>query len=212
VLRVVYGRRVSVRPRSARSKSELTLTNFDPFLFGAGTTSVSPTTTRSLPQSHSLRYPTLESSILSTYPVKGKLNDSLALAHQALSSDMFSYSADPTEKTFTLFGKIKGRAETALLSLPSTPAHSALRVYNARPAYIYSPVRDRPRSVASTVVDYLLGPPLRMFMPSMVSPTGALSKVLVGLATGDGNALQGSGIEAGGRTLRNVAIRRLAGL
>jgi hypothetical protein len=51
-----------------------------------------------------------------------------------------------------------------------------------------------------------------MFMPSMVSPTGALSKVLVGLATGNGNALQGSGIEAGGRTLRNVAIRRLAGL
>lgn len=61
-------------------------------------------------------------------------------------------------------------------------------------------------------MDNAVGPALRLLMPSQVSPTGALSKVLADLATGDGNALQGRGIEANGRTLRNVAIRRLGGL
>ena len=62
-------------------------------------------------------------------------------------------------------------------------------------------------------MDNAVGPALRLLMPSQVSPTGALSKVLADLATGDGNALQaGRGIEANGRTVRNVAMRRLGGL
>jgi hypothetical protein len=123
-------------------------------------------------------------------------------------------SADPTEKTFTLFGKIKGRAEAALLSLPSTPAYSALRVYNVRPGYVDPPEHHRARSLGRTIVESVIGPPLRLLMPSQVSPTGVLSKVLVDLASGDGDALRvekGSGIEAGGRTVRSSAIRRLAG-
>jgi len=122
--------------------------------------------------------------------------------------------ADPTEKTFTLFGKIKGRTEAALLALPSTPAYSALRVYNVRPGYVDSLEHYRPRSVLKKAADFVIAPSLRLLLPSQVSPTGVLSKVLVDLATGDGNALQesGSGIEAGGRTVRSIAIRRLGEL
>jgi len=123
--------------------------------------------------------------------------------------------ADPTEKTFTLFGKIKGRTEAALLALPSTPAYNALRVYNVRPGYVDPPEHHRPRSASRKAAEFVAGPILRLLLPSQVSPTGVLSKVLVDLATGDGDALQGekgSGIEAGGRTVRSVAIRRLGEL
>lgn len=124
-------------------------------------------------------------------------------------------SADPTEKTFTLFGKIKGRTEAALLALPSTPAYSALRIYNVRPGYVDPPEHHRPRSAVKKAVEFVVAPTLRFLLPSQVSPTGVLSKVLLDLATGDGNVLQGgkgSGIEADGRTVRSVAIRRLGEL
>jgi len=120
--------------------------------------------------------------------------------------------ADPTEKTYTLFGKIKGRTEKELLSLPSTPPYSALRVFNVRPGYVDPPVHQRPRTVVKKLLDGTLAPVFRLTIPNMVSPTGMLSKVLVDLATGDGNALpveKGNGIEADGRTLRSSAIRRL---
>jgi len=124
--------------------------------------------------------------------------------------------ADPTEKTFTFFGKIKGRAEAALLALPSTPAYAALRVYNVRPGYVDPHEHHRPRTaIKKLLVDQALAPVLRQLMPSQVSPTGTLSRVLVDLATGDGNALQaekGSGIEDGGRTVRSLGIRRLGEL
>jgi hypothetical protein len=64
-----------------------------------------------------------------------------------------------------------------------------------------------------TLVEHVLAPTLGLLLPSQVSPTGPLSKVLVDLATGDGNALKaepGAGVEADGRTVRSVAIRRLA--
>src|SRR5216117_2569804 len=122
---------------------------------------------------------------------------------------VFLYSADPTEKSFLLFGKIKGRTETALLALPSTPAYNALRIYNVRPAYVDPPEHHRPRTVVKKFVEEsVLAPVFRRLMPNQISPTGILSKVLVDLAIGDGNALpeeKGNGIEAGGRTLRNVA-------
>jgi hypothetical protein len=122
-----------------------------------------------------------------------------------------SPSADPTEKTYTLFGKIKGRTETALLSLPSTPAYNALRIFNIRPGYVGPPKNSS--TMKKILLESVLAPPLRLILPSQVSPTGILSKILVDLATGDGNALNaesGAGIEAGGRTVRCVAIRRLA--
>jgi len=122
--------------------------------------------------------------------------------------------ADPTEKSITLFGKIKGRTETALLALPSDPAHSTLRIYNVRPGLVDPPVHHRPRSTSKKIVQSFVGVPLKLFVPNQVSPTGILSKVLVDLATGDGNELpvkQGNGIEAGGRTVRSLGIRRLGG-
>jgi len=122
-----------------------------------------------------------------------------------------SPSADPAEKAFTFFGKIKGRTETALLSLPTTPAYSSLRIYNVRPGYVGLPKTSS--TITKILAECVLAPALRLLLPSQVSPTGILSKVLVDLATGDGNALNaesGAGIEAGGRTVRSVAIRRLA--
>ncbi|KAJ6609354.1 hypothetical protein B0H10DRAFT_2166342 [Mycena sp. CBHHK59/15] len=105
--------------------------------------------------------------------------------------------ADPTEKTFTLFGKIKGRVEVALLALPSSSPYTGLRVFNVRPGY--------------RLVDTIVAPLLRNLMPSQVSPTDVLAKVLVDLATGDGSPLPpGSGIEAEGRTVQSIGIRRFA--
>jgi len=124
-----------------------------------------------------------------------------------------AYGADPHEESFLLYRNIKGRAEGALLELPSAPVYVALRVYNVRPGYIEPPEFHRPRPLVRKVfMENGLALALKLFMPSLVSPTGPLSKVLVDLATGDGNPLQeiyGNGIEAGGRTVESLAIRLL---
>ncbi|KAF5361784.1 hypothetical protein D9756_002536 [Leucocoprinus leucothites] len=120
--------------------------------------------------------------------------------------------ADMTEKTFMLFGKIKGRAEKALLSLPSQPVYSALCPFNVRPAHVIPPQHHRPHSLGFKIVESTLAPLLKTFSPGHTSPTGPLAAVLVDLATGDGKPLSGDGIEAEGRTLRNTAVRRLGGL
>ncbi|KAF8998566.1 hypothetical protein BDQ17DRAFT_1362032 [Cyathus striatus] len=123
--------------------------------------------------------------------------------------------ADPTESTFTLFGKIKGRAESHLLALPSSsPTYESLRIYNARPAGIDPPFYHRPQPLFKRLVLIsVVVPLLRVLAPSYISPTGPLSKVLVDLATGDGEPVaEGRGVEAGGRTLRNIALRRMGGL
>ncbi|KAI9864382.1 MAG: hypothetical protein M1813_003302 [Trichoglossum hirsutum] len=118
--------------------------------------------------------------------------------------------ADPTEKTFTLFGRIKGRAERDLVSLPtSDPSLSSLRIFNVRPGYV-EPSQVRDRSLALKFVDYTLLPALKRLLPGQVSPQGVLGKVLTDLATGDGEPLTaGTGVEAEGRTLRSSGIRRL---
>ncbi|KAI8918452.1 hypothetical protein DFJ77DRAFT_428518 [Powellomyces hirtus] len=115
--------------------------------------------------------------------------------------------ADPTEKSFMLFGKVKGRAEKDLLALPeSAPELAPLRIFNVRPGYVDP---SRTQQFYKTAMNAALAPVMRVLAPSMVSPVGELSKVLVDLATGDGTALEGSGIEAAGRTVRSSAIRRL---
>lgn len=51
--------------------------------------------------------------------------------------------------------------------------------------------------------------------PAMISPTGVLGRVVVELVVGDGEALrggEGEGVSAGGRTVRNKAVRRMGGL
>ncbi|KAJ6502645.1 hypothetical protein DFH09DRAFT_1441317 [Mycena vulgaris] len=118
--------------------------------------------------------------------------------------------ADPTEKTYTLFGKIKGRTETALRALPATPSYSSLRVFNVRPGFVDPPLPKK--SISQRLLIGIAGPLLRL-VPSQVSPADVLAKVLVDLATGDGNPVPpGIGVEDDGRTVRCVGIRRLGGL
>ena len=53
---------------------------------------------------------------------------------------------------------------------------------------------------------------VRMFKQSFISPTKDLGRVLTDLAMGDGKPLSGVGISGDGRTISNVAMRRLAGI
>jgi len=146
-----------------------------------------------------------------------------AAKSMATLSDRFNFvyvsgeGADPTEKAYPLFGKIKGRTEKALLSLSSSsPSLSSLRVYNVRPGFVdpsqsSEPV-DRPRSFGEKVLLGTVGPLIRL-MPSRTIPADKCGEYLVRLAMGDGERLADApGIEAEGRTIRNVAMRREMGL
>jgi len=59
------------------------------------------------------------------------------------------------------------------------------------------------------VVEGVMLPILRVAADGFLSPTRELARVLVQLASGDGEALSGKGIEGEGRTLRNQAVRRI---
>ncbi|KAJ7170226.1 hypothetical protein C8R46DRAFT_1091607 [Mycena filopes] len=142
-----------------------------------------------------------------------------AKAFSTLSEDKFNFvhvsgeGADPTEKTYTLFGKIKGRAEVALRALPSTPEYSALRIFNVRPGGVLASSPEDQSAGTGLPRRFMLatvGPLLRAVMPSMVSPTKVLSKVLVDLAIGDGEPVPaGPGIEDDGHLVRCVGVRKL---
>lgn len=116
-----------------------------------------------------------------------------------------------------LFGRIKGQAEAELLTLSKT--NPLLRAYSLRPGFVDAVahheiqpiVGERERSLSYRAAQTVLAPALRKF-PSQVSPTKALGKVLTELAMSDGAPLQGEGIEGEGRTIRNTAMRRMAGL
>lgn len=123
-------------------------------------------------------------------------------------------SADPAEKAYALYCRIKGRTETHLLALPTSNTSLApLCVYNVRPGWVDPSASGgfhRPRGLAMRLLtDVLVAPVMRATMPNMVSPTADLARVLLDLALGDGQPLQTRpGIEAGGRTVRGSAIRR----
>ena len=110
-----------------------------------------------------------------------------------------------------LFGRIKGRAERALLALPtSNLSLTSLRIYNVRPAYVHPPAYHRPRQFYLKIADYTLAPIMKQLTPGQMTPTGVLARVLADLAVGDGEPLPpGTGVEDGGRLLRNIGIRRL---
>lgn len=62
------------------------------------------------------------------------------------------------------------------------------------------------------VMDGTLLPVLRNTWAGLISPTKDLARVLTDLASGNGAALEGRGIEGEGRTITNVGMRRLAGI
>jgi hypothetical protein len=113
-------------------------------------------------------------------------------------------------------GRIKGTAESSLLAWHKS--HTSFLPYSVRPGFVdpsrnpeikpFIPALKPWIKVATTVI----GPGVRTFYPPMVSPTKELGKVLVELAMGDGKSLEGKGIDGEGRTLANVALRKLAGL
>ncbi|GAB7354314.1 hypothetical protein MBLNU459_g4832t1 [Dothideomycetes sp. NU459] len=122
--------------------------------------------------------------------------------------------ADPTEKTRTMFGRIKGRCEKDLIALADTKP--SLSAYNLRPAAIDPMGKrevDRPWSWTTDFPVAVIGPVLKTLMPSMHTPTNKLAEIAVQLATGDGASIpEADGVEADGWTLRNTAIRRMTGL
>lgn len=121
--------------------------------------------------------------------------------------------ADQTQTTRAMFGRIKGKTEKDLLDLAG---NTYLSVYNLRPAGIDGrnsvAKPDRPRQMLERAVG-LLYPVVAAIAPKYITPVDSLAKVAVDLAVGDGEPLKtGAGVEKDGRTLSNVAIRRLAGL
>lgn len=117
-----------------------------------------------------------------------------------------------------LFGRVKGETEQALLEMgDATPS---LRVYNLRPGYvdgiaqkeIWEEAKRRRTGLLLRVGDTVLAPVVRRFWTAGVSPTRELGKVLTELAAGDGERLEGKGVEGNGRTVTNVGFRRLAGI
>jgi hypothetical protein len=63
-------------------------------------------------------------------------------------------------------------------------------------------------------LDGVMFPVLYATLPRMISPTRDLARVLTDLALSDGKAFgeKEEGVSGEGRTLNNVAMRRLAGL
>lgn len=116
------------------------------------------------------------------------------------------------------FGVIKGRAEAALLALGKTPEFKNLKAYSVRPGGV-DPVAHPEihkfmpqRTGILKIMEDSFVSTLRVTMKSMISPTRELAMVATDLASGDGEPLQGTGLEDEGRILSNVAIRRLAGI
>ena len=159
---------------------------------------------------------------------------SAAKAFSSLTDDKFNFvyvsgegaTYQPGRFTQT-FARIKGQAETALIDVSKqSPFSKTLRVYNARPGgvdgssqpEVWDPILARRSMFFRTSMAVLL-PAFRTFCKNMISPTPELGKALVDLAMGDGERLEGKGIEdvgqdpAGeGRLVRNIALRRMAGL
>jgi len=115
------------------------------------------------------------------------------------------------------FGVVKGRTEAALLALSKRVPD--FKPYSVRPGGV-DPV-DHPELQAFLpqrgglfgAVEVPLRAVVRTILPrGMFTPTKDLGKVLTDLACGNGVALEGKGVEAEGRTVSNVGIRRIAGI
>lgn len=141
--------------------------------------------------------------------------------------------ANPTPGFMTpLFGRVKGQTEMDLIKLMQTePFSKVLKCLSARPGGVdagadpdQKVVREVTQladggtggatrnSLGMKLGDKLLLPVLRAGVyKGMHSPTSELGKVLVELATGDGEGVQVKGSEYDGRVLPNIALRRISG-
>jgi hypothetical protein len=119
-----------------------------------------------------------------------------------------------------LFGRVKGETEAALVEMgKKTPS---LKVFSLRPGVvdpyaqpgvaeaIATKLKARPFFVR--IGERVLLPTFRATTKSLVSPTKDLGWVLTDLAMGNGEPLEGKGIEGEGRTITNAGFRRLAGI
>lgn len=124
---------------------------------------------------------------------------------------MSGEGANSEEKSSMMFGRVKGRAENAILALSRD--HPSLHVYNIRPAGINPQgnyIAER-KPTTKDRLSTLLGGLFERVWKSFVIPTNMLAKVCVDLAVGDGKPVPpGEGVESDGRLLRNTALRRLA--
>jgi hypothetical protein len=128
--------------------------------------------------------------------------------------------AKTTPGRFTpFFGRVKGRIEAELLALSTEPAYTTLKFYFLRPAGVDPKFHEEihpwiPKlKPAGKAVGYPVAfAVLRTVNPGLISPTRELGRVLVELAVRDGQPLSGAGVDAGGRTISNLGMRRLAGL
>lgn len=112
------------------------------------------------------------------------------------------------------WARIKGITESSLLSMSKTTEYENLRPISLRPAGV-DPREHTEIHKFLPAVGALKGglmAALDKVVPSMMSPTRQLGRVLVGLAMGDGAEVAGPNVEGEGRTVRNVAMRRIAGL
>lgn len=159
----------------------------------------------------------LTSSKLPKKPLRYNLTSLLADNSLHLTGE----GATTTPGRFTpFFGRIKGRIEAGLQKLSTEPSYASLKFYYLRPAGVDPKFHEEihpwiPKlKPAGKAVGYPIAFTLfRAVSPGLVSPTRELGRVLVELAMGDGKPLGGgAGVEADGRTISNVGMRRLAGI
>jgi hypothetical protein len=118
------------------------------------------------------------------------------------------------------WGAVKGRTESDLLALSKESAFSNLRPFSLRPGGVDPSDHKEIQSYIPEkkglmkALEGALIPVLNAALPRMMSPTRDLARVLTDLALGDGNAFaeKDQGVSGEGRTLNNMAMRRLAGL
>lgn len=131
-----------------------------------------------------------------------------------------------------LFGRVKGQTELDLIKLMQTEPYSrVLKCFSARPGGVDAGAESDQKlvyelthaadggtgaatrnSMGMKVGETLLLPILRAgAFKGMHSPTSELARVLVELATSDGDAVNVKDTESDGRIIPNIALRRLGG-
>ena len=120
--------------------------------------------------------------------------------------------ATQTPGTFTpLFGRVKGQIESALVDFGKQ--NTMFKAFNVRPAGVDEAKHPEihPFTPKQPMYKQALLSPIRIFLPSFLTPTRGMGKIMTELAMSKGEPLDGKDIGMGGRMVPNVAIRRMAG-